>query len=395
MSRPTLHTQVMASSFSRQSAPDSAARIMPASSDTGMNAPERPPTLLDAMTPPFLTASLSMARAAVVPGPPHCPTPMASRISATLSPSAGVGARERSRMPCWTPKRSLALRAMSSPARVILNAVALMASAISVMEASFGMLASTLRTTPGPETPTLTTASASPEPWKAPAMKGLSSTALANTTSLAAPMQSRSAVALAVSMTVLAIFQTASMLMPARVEATFTELHTLSVTARACGMEFMSFVSEAVAPFCTRAEKPPTKSTPTSLPALSMASAMGVRSWAVTAPQISATGVTEMRLFTMGMPNSRSNCSAAGTSFSAAVVMRSYTLRAMTLMSSCVHARRFKPSVMVRMSRCCWLTIARVSAISAGVICIRVPSALPRGGELALAHKYSHPPGII
>ena len=43
-------------------------------------------------------------------------------------------------------------------------------------------------TTPGPDTPTFTTSSASPEPWKAPAMKGLSSTALQNTTSLPAPM---------------------------------------------------------------------------------------------------------------------------------------------------------------------------------------------------------------
>ena len=50
------------------------------------------------------------------------------------------------------------------------------------------------RTTPGPETPTLMTQSGSPAPWKAPAMKGLSSGALQNTTSFAAPMQSRSAV---------------------------------------------------------------------------------------------------------------------------------------------------------------------------------------------------------
>jgi len=46
----------MASSFSSESAPASTAAIMPASSDTGMKAPERPPTLELAMTPPFLTA---------------------------------------------------------------------------------------------------------------------------------------------------------------------------------------------------------------------------------------------------------------------------------------------------------------------------------------------------
>ncbi len=74
MSRPTEHTQVMASSFSSESAPASTAAIMPASSDTGIKAPERPPTLELAMTPPFLTASLSMASAQVVPGPPQVPT---------------------------------------------------------------------------------------------------------------------------------------------------------------------------------------------------------------------------------------------------------------------------------------------------------------------------------
>ena len=40
---------------------------MPSSSLTGMKAPDRPPTWEDAMTPPFFTASLSRARAAVVP----------------------------------------------------------------------------------------------------------------------------------------------------------------------------------------------------------------------------------------------------------------------------------------------------------------------------------------
>ena len=52
---------------------------------------------------------------------------------------------------------------MSSPARVILKAVALMASATVVMSASFGRSASTARTTPGPDTPTFTTSSASPD----------------------------------------------------------------------------------------------------------------------------------------------------------------------------------------------------------------------------------------
>ena len=97
-------------------------------------------------------------------------------------------------MPFATPRRFDASSAISSPARVILKAVALMASETASMSASFGIFESTARTTPGPETPTLMTWSASPEPWNEPAMNGLSSTALQNTTSLPAPMQSRSAV---------------------------------------------------------------------------------------------------------------------------------------------------------------------------------------------------------
>ena len=68
---------------------------------------------------------------------------------------------------------------------------------------------------------------------------------------------------------------TASILMPALVEPTLTEEHTTSVTARASGMERISFLSASVIPFWTRAEKPPMKLTPTALAALSMASAKG------------------------------------------------------------------------------------------------------------------------
>ena len=77
MSSPTEHTAVMASSFSMEREPARAAAIIPSSSLTGMNAPERPPTLEDAITPPFLTASLSIASAAVVPCAPHCSRPLA------------------------------------------------------------------------------------------------------------------------------------------------------------------------------------------------------------------------------------------------------------------------------------------------------------------------------
>ena len=105
ISRPTEQTAVMASSFSMVSAPQWAASIIPASSDTGIKAPDRPPTLEEAITPPFLTASLSIARQAVVPAPPHFSRPISSKIWATESPTAGVGARDRSTMPKGTPRR--------------------------------------------------------------------------------------------------------------------------------------------------------------------------------------------------------------------------------------------------------------------------------------------------
>ena len=67
ISRPTEQTAVMLSSLVISRCPLLAAAIMPASSETGINAPLSPPTWLDAITPPFLTASLSSASAAVVP----------------------------------------------------------------------------------------------------------------------------------------------------------------------------------------------------------------------------------------------------------------------------------------------------------------------------------------
>ena len=88
-----------------------------------MNAPERPPTLLEAMTPPFLTASFSSARAAVVPWVPQVARPISSKILATLSPTAGVGARERSTTPKGTFSRLDASCATSCPMRVMWKAV--------------------------------------------------------------------------------------------------------------------------------------------------------------------------------------------------------------------------------------------------------------------------------
>ena len=83
MSRPTEQTQVMASSLSSVSAPASAARdhaLVLADGDEGAG---KAAHVEDAMTPPFFTASLSRASAAVVPWVPQTSRPISSRIRAT------------------------------------------------------------------------------------------------------------------------------------------------------------------------------------------------------------------------------------------------------------------------------------------------------------------------
>ena len=67
MSKPTEQMDVIASSLSMEMAPECTASIIPLSSETGMNEPDRPPTREHAIMPPFFTASLSRASAAVVP----------------------------------------------------------------------------------------------------------------------------------------------------------------------------------------------------------------------------------------------------------------------------------------------------------------------------------------
>jgi len=161
-------------------------------------------------------------------------------------------------------------------------------------------------TTPGPLTPTLMILSASVTPWNAPAIKGLSSGALQNTTSFAQPRESSSLVYSAVSFTISPISLTASILMPVLVEPRFTELHTRSVVDSARGMERISSSSAGVIPLLTSAEYPPRKFTPTSCATLSRVFAMLAKSSMVwhAAPPISAMGVTEILLFTIGIPNS-------------------------------------------------------------------------------------------
>ena len=132
-----------------------------------------------------------------------------------------------------------------------------MRSATCIISASSGSSSRAAAITPGPETPTLMTASASPEPCTAPAMNGESSTMLAKHTNLEAPTHSRSAVSLAASMMVCAAMSTASMLMPARSVATLTLEHTRLVSASARGMQATSLRSASPMPLWTRAEYPP------------------------------------------------------------------------------------------------------------------------------------------
>ena len=216
---------------------------------------------------------------------------------------AGVGANERSTIPKGTPNRRLASVPTSCPIRVILKAVFLIISASSCIGRSFGALASAALTTPGPETPTLITQSASPTPWKAPAINGLSSGALQKITSLAAPIQLRSWVSLAASTTFSPIILTASILIPAFVEPIFTEAQTWSVCAKACGIAFITSKSPAEKPFWTSAEKPPIKLTPTLCAQRSKVKAYLIGSPPLTAASI-AIGVTEIRLLITGIPYS-------------------------------------------------------------------------------------------
>ena len=156
-------------------------------------------------------------------------------------------------MPKGIPRRREASWATSCPTRVILKAVFLIVSQ-STSKFSPRTCSRAVFTTPGPLTPTLMMASASVTPWNAPAIKGLSSGALQNTTSLAHPMESLSFVRSAVSLMTSPMSRTASMLMPVLVEPTLTELQTNSVLASASGMDRIKSSSQVVIPLETRAE---------------------------------------------------------------------------------------------------------------------------------------------
>ena len=178
-------------------------------------------------------------------------------------------------------------------------------------------------TTPGPETPTEIVVSASCTPWKAPAMKGLSLTALAKTTSLAHPKPLVSAVRSAVSRMISPMRLTPLMLIPAREEPIFTDEHTTSVSASAAGIESMSTLSEGVAPLSISALNPPIKFTPTAFAAASSVRAYSRYSLSPLAAATTEIGVTAMRLFTIGIPSSTSIPSHTLTRFLAREVILS------------------------------------------------------------------------
>ena len=94
------------------------------------------------------------------------------------------------------------------------------------------------------------------------------------------------------------------MLIPVFVEPTLTEEHTKSVSANAFGIERINNSSAFVIPLLTNAEYPPIKLTPTLSAARSSVFAISTKSSLVlhTLPPTSAIGVTDIRLFTIGIP---------------------------------------------------------------------------------------------
>jgi len=216
---------------------------------------------------------------------------------------AGVGASDRSTIPNGTPSILDASLATSCPTLVTLKAVFLIVSQ-RISKFSPLTFSRAFFTTPGPLTPTFITQSPSVTPWNAPAMKGLSSGALQNTTSFAHPIESSSFVSSAVCLIISPRSFTASISIPVFVEPTLIELQTFPVVERASGIERMRSSSAGVMPLFTSAEYPPIKFTPIVSAALSRAFAILTKSSLVlqTEPPTSAIGVTETRLFTIGMP---------------------------------------------------------------------------------------------
>ena len=187
-------------------------------------------------------------------------------------------------------------------------------------------------------------------------------------------MHWRSAVSFAVSRIFSPITATASILMPALVEPMLTEEQICSVRESASGMLSMRARSPGAKPFCTRAEYPPMKLTPTAAAARSRAKANFTGESFGQAPESMAMGVTEMRLWMMGMPYCRSISSQVGTSLPAYFVIFRYMFSHARSMSGSIQSRREMPMVTVRMSRCSSWIMVMVSRISCTLIIMALQS---------------------
>ncbi len=199
--------------------------------------------------------------------------PRVLRISPTLSPTVGVGASERSTMPNATPSSAATSRPISSPTRVTRKLVILISSARSP-KVSFSLH--------GQAAPQGAADHARPGDADVdgglglagahvgPGHEGVVFGDVGEHDQLGAAEALRvSAVAAAMPQDDVAHLPTASMLMPARREATLTDAHTRSVCESTSGSESITTASPGVMPLWTRAVKPPTKSTPHSAAAAS------------------------------------------------------------------------------------------------------------------------------
>ncbi len=102
-----------------------------------------------------------------------------------------------------------------------------------------------------------------------------------------------------------------------------TELQILSVSAMACGIERIRYSSLFVIPLDTSAEYPPIKFTPTVCAARSSVLAIVTKSSGLlhAAEPTREIGVMEIRLLTIGIPNSFSISRPVLTRFSATLVI--------------------------------------------------------------------------
>ena len=279
MSRPTEQTLVMASSFSRLSRPEVAAASMLESSETGMKAPDRPPTEEEAKAPPFFTASLSMASTAVVPGAPMLDRPTLWRdLAHAVAHGRGGG----------QGKVGYAEGQAQTLGHFVTDHLAHAGHLVGRTLDDFGHiqqghgLAAVTAVLQGAVDGLLDHAGAGDA--HVDDHVGLAHAQVGTgheghvLRDVGEDHQLGAAKAAAVGRglshlerSVRPIRATASILMPEREEATLMEEQMRSVVARASGSDAMSARSPAAKPFSTRAEKPPRKSTPTVLAARSRA----------------------------------------------------------------------------------------------------------------------------